>query len=564
MPDPIYDLSKYRQKIAKFIFVDPAGKGDYTTIQAALTANPTSYIAVLVAPGTYSGDTIAFTANNQAVIGVGFDPAQVIVTQTDAGIVDFGTYTDCIVANTRMTLTAPTSNHYVVTGASAGGYTGKLIDCEVLISGSTATGTYSPVCVGAASCGSAASIEIVGGVYSLDDDTSVTFKKAIEPISQLTITVTEAEIILDSTTGGYICMAVFAPGGPFTATRSIISATHTGAGSITAGVYANTASTTNLNLVGNTISGDGNSTNAYGVYAYRTGGTLTIIGAGNTYIADNGVTADFGFYIAGTPASYTSSFDTFLADNPYSSGGGATITMVSVAGAGNFQVDGDLVLSGDVTDGTDATSAAEIKDAYDHISSDGSDHTYIDQDVTSGSNPTFGVTNFTDASVSAQGVVELATAAEVDTGTDATRAVTPDSLHDSSKNVLFIVQRVIDHEIDCATGTDLIGDIVLPFDGSFVQDDDNPEWFSAYTDTAGTTGTMVVDVNLNGTTIMTTNKLDIETGEKSTTTAATQPDLTTTTFSAGDILTIDIDAVHTTEALGLTVCIAVRRGAPAK
>jgi len=64
---------------------------------------------------------------------------------------------------------------------------------------------------------------------------------------------------------------------------------------------------------------------------------------------------------------------------------------------------------------------------------------------------------------------------------------------------------------------------------------------------------------LNGTTIMTTNKLDFDTTEKTTTTAATPPDLTDTTIAVGDILTIDIDAVHSgTAAKGLTVYIAVR------
>jgi hypothetical protein len=162
------------------------------------------------------------------------------------------------------------------------------------------------------------------------------------------------------------------------------------------------------------------------------------------------------------------------------------------------------------------------------------------------------------ASDTTVGAVELATIAETDTGTDATRAITPDGLQGSIRNIRWLAFRIIHPDIDCVTDTDLIGDFVVPFDCTLLQDDSNPEWFSAATDTAGTTGTMVVDVHLNGTTIMTTNKLDIETAEKSTTTAATQPDLTTTDVSAGDILTFDIDAVHTTEAKGLTVYMAVR------
>ena len=58
---------------------------------------------------------------------------------------------------------------------------------------------------------------------------------------------------------------------------------------------------------------------------------------------------------------------------------------------------------------------------------------------------------------------------------------------------------------------------------------------------------------------MTTNKLDILTTEKTTASAATQPDLTTTAITAGDILTFDIDAVHSgTAAKDLKAIIAVR------
>ena len=49
----------------------------------------------------------------------------------------------------------------------------------------------------------------------------------------------------------------------------------------------------------------------------------------------------------------------------------------------------DIYLSGDITDGTNATSAAEIAAAYAHISESGASHTYIDQDVTTTGNPQF-------------------------------------------------------------------------------------------------------------------------------------------------------------------------------
>jgi len=68
----------------------------------------------------------------------------------------------------------------------------------------------------------------------------------------------------------------------------------------------------------------------------------------------------------------------------------------------------------------------------------------------------------------------------------------------------------------------------------------------------------VVDVNKGGSTVMTTNKLNIETTEKSSNTATTQPDLTTTAVAAGDVFTFDVDAIHTTAAKGLSVTLAIR------
>lgn len=165
----------------------------------------------------------------------------------------------------------------------------------------------------------------------------------------------------------------------------------------------------------------------------------------------------------------------------------------------------------------------------------------------------------TAADLTTAGKVELATITETDTGTDATRAVTPDGLQGSKRNIRYLVFSLVASDTSVAADTTIGGDFTIPFSGTILQDDTLHDQLAATTDTAGTTGTMVVDIHLNGTTIMTTNKLDIETGEKGTQTAATQPDLTTTTVAAGDILTFDIDAVHSgTAALGLKVLMAIR------
>lgn len=79
----------------------------------------------------------------------------------------------------------------------------------------------------------------------------------------------------------------------------------------------------------------------------------------------------------------------------------------------------------------------------------------------------------------------------------------------------FIVYRIVNSTTDTTVADVVGGYFVMPFDG-YVLDNG----VGATVDTAGTTGTTTVDVNLNGTTIMTT-KITIDSGETSSRTAAT-------------------------------------------
>lgn len=126
------------------------------------------------------------------------------------------------------------------------------------------------------------------------------------------------------------------------------------------------------------------------------------------------------------------------------------------------------------------------------------------------------------------------------------------------QNVRYLIFSLVDSAVDVAVDTDIGGDFTIPFNGTVLRSNIERDLLAATTDTAGTTGTMVVDIHLNGTTIMATDKLDIETTEKGTQTASTQPVLTTVAINMGDILTFDIDAIHTTPSKGLTVYMAIR------
>ena len=165
------------------------------------------------------------------------------------------------------------------------------------------------------------------------------------------------------------------------------------------------------------------------------------------------------------------------------------------------------------------------------------------------------------ANSTTEGIVELAITSEIDTGTDTTRAMPVDQFVASKRNVRWLVFNLVEAATDLETATNITGDFVSPIAGTILQSDSSPFYLYATNSTAGiNTGTgLVVDISIGGTSIMTTNKLDFDTTEKTTTTAATPPDLTTTALAVGDIITIDIDSIHDgTAAKGLILYMAIR------
>lgn len=155
------------------------------------------------------------------------------------------------------------------------------------------------------------------------------------------------------------------------------------------------------------------------------------------------------------------------------------------------------------------------------------------------------------ASLTAAGIVELATTAEINTGTDATRAVPIDQFVASNRNVRYLLIRVLEAATNMAVANVVGGDLELPFTGAITE-------IGAYVDTAGVTGLATIDVNLNGVTILST-KITIDSAEKSSRTAATPPVLSVTAVTVGDLITVDVDGIQTTIAKGLTIRLGIRQ-----
>lgn len=120
----------------------------------------------------------------------------------------------------------------------------------------------------------------------------------------------------------------------------------------------------------------------------------------------------------------------------------------------------------------------------------------------------------------------------------------------------FILYRCVNDLVNTSVTNNVGGYIVMPFDGYILDGG-----VGATVDTAGTTGSTTIDINKNGSTILST-KITIESGQTTSRyTTTTQPVLKPEMkkFVVGDRFSFDIDAVSTTPAKGLTVYLNVVR-----
>jgi len=159
----------------------------------------------------------------------------------------------------------------------------------------------------------------------------------------------------------------------------------------------------------------------------------------------------------------------------------------------------------------------------------------------------------TAASDTAAGKVELATAAETTTGTDATRAVTPDGLAGSDYGKRVVGVQVVDAATNTATG-----DGKAYFRIPSVMNGWNLVAVAAHVYTAGTTNTTDIQIRRtrSGSSVdMLSTKITIDSAEVDTLTAATAAVINASNddVNTGDKISVDVDAVSTTPAQGLFV-----------
>lgn len=152
--------------------------------------------------------------------------------------------------------------------------------------------------------------------------------------------------------------------------------------------------------------------------------------------------------------------------------------------------------------------------------------------------------------VTIQGIT-YATSAEINTGTEATKPVSPDALAGSNAGCRIVQIAVIDFATDITTG-DGKAYFVVPTELNGM----NLIRVAATVITAGTTNATTIQIaNVTDAVDMLSTLMNIESTETSTRTSATPGTIDTSKddVATGDVLRIDIDAVSTTAPKGLIV-----------
>jgi len=323
----------------KTVSISPAG-GDYTTIQAALTANTAGGELFIVYPGTYTNDTINFTANNQCVVGAGLTPQQV-VTAADAVICNFGAFTGCRIQNIKMTVTAATSAIDTVIGS-----TGeiRLRDCHVAMTNSNVTTSDQPSCIEVTGAGT-----VIMNRGTIDYNNDVDDTDGATAIKRAVTLGTGAEVELRRMTADIdgsnqsLAMAMFygTSTGIGIFERSCVRIDDLGT-TIAAGMYFTGSGTSEL--YGNDVHVTVGSGTGYGAIIV---GTVDIRSMLNHYhIIDTGGTS-YSFSVGAT-ASLVTQLDDIIADDGVT-GKAANITYCHSASDGNFDLSGALTVGGVVT-----------------------------------------------------------------------------------------------------------------------------------------------------------------------------------------------------------------------
>jgi len=307
--------------------ISPSG-ADYTTIQAALDDNVTANSVFLVYPGTYSGDTINFTANNQMVIGIGGADGESlqIVSAASADICDFGAFTGCVVKNITLTISAATTDVSCVLGS-----TGSITIENCTLNCTTASApTTQPDCINTTG---AATVEVYDSNINYTNPASVAAEVKIAISMGL-----NSSLLLDRVNGTVACSNSSLGSGFYFCTvnldlivrRSFISITDTTGGLVAAIYYVGAPANTTI-IDRTQIDVTTGAANA-GAAIYSAG--TSVINSTYNKITTTSLGGVSNSYVVGVGTTVTATFDDVAAASGPSIGG--TFTQVNSDTAGTL------------------------------------------------------------------------------------------------------------------------------------------------------------------------------------------------------------------------------------
>lgn len=311
--------------------------------------------------------------------------------------------------------------------------------------------------------------------------------------------------------------------------------------------------------------------------------------------ASNTLTLDLG---EGTLTGTTAQFNTALSDGTFATSGGAFhdgfsdfVADEHVAHSGVTLTAGDGLSGGgtiaasrtfdvDITNATDkaapvtgdellladSAAAGAIKKSdiaaivnladHDQLTNFASNEHFTQANITTVGTVTTGNVDavVSAASTTTAGKIEVATAAETTTGTDATRAVSPDGLAGSDYGKRFLSFGVVESDTAVAVADGTVGQpITAELNGWNIVD------VQANVYTKGVTGTTDVQVRRQrGATDTDVLSTKVTIGDEyyaaDGTINTSNDDLAT-----GDMIFVDVDAIHTTPPNGLSVVVVVQK-----
>ena len=300
----------------------------YSTIQAALDAAGAN-TTILVGPDTYTDDTIAFTANNQCIVGLG-TTSQAYVTQADSTIVTVGAYTGCHLKNIKLAVTAATSAIPTVAVS-----TGQLFlrDCHIGMTNSNVSGASQPSCIsatGTCSIAGSNSVKMVRGTIDYnndidDGDGATAIKSAVVLGAGCSVYLDRTHMDLGGSNKSLVITPAYgAASGVVVAKRCKIEVNDLGTTNAVGALYNAASGSGAQEFYGNDLHIVVGAGTAYG--AYLLGSATARSMYNHIHCTDTGGTS-YSFGVGGT-SSVVSQLDDIVAADEYTTASSGTVSIV--------------------------------------------------------------------------------------------------------------------------------------------------------------------------------------------------------------------------------------------